>query len=483
MKKILTMSVVMLLFGLLLTGCYSKQTNDVCTQEETGPTEELSKTDWREEYAYTLGTQAYIFGYPWVYLSQIRYAWVNHYRNPYTPYAALNHFWHLKYFADAAYRDGGSPNTDTLYSTAWVDLREGPVILSHPDLGDRFFTFEIAAMSSDNVVAVGQNTTGSDAGHFAIVGHEWKGDLPEGVQGLPASTTPFVLIFGRTMVSGKDDVPAALNFMEQYKLTPLSLWGKENATVPENRDVFKPFDAKTDPLADWKTMNQNMTENPPEPRHATLLKQFADIGIGPDQDVDSLDEPTKRGLARAAIEGRRILTESINNPKFKTINGWKYPPPYMGRAGEVDDFLTRGGKQCMWGIISQDPPEATYLSTAVDSEGNKLTGTNSYTIHFPPGGLPEVKALWSLTLYDNTHNFVDNSLDRYALGDRSTQMKKDVDGVTIYIQAESPGIDKESNWLPAPKDEPFSLTLRTYIPGKEIVEQTWAPPQVMRVKE
>ncbi len=357
------------------------------------------------------------------------------------------------------------------------------MILSHPDMGNRFFTFEIAEVSSDNFAVVGQNTTGSKAGNFAIIGPDWEGALPEGVQTLPASTTPMALIFGRTLVNGKADVPIAHKFMAQYKLTPLSLWGKADAKVPEDRDVFKPYDARTDPLADWKTMNQFMTENPPEPRHAELMKQFALIGIGPGQQVENLDEPTKRGLARAAIEGRRILVESVDNPKFKTINGWKYPPPYMGRAGTVDDFLTRGGKQCMWGIISQDPTEATYLSTGTDKDGNRLTGANRYSMHFPPGGLPEVKAFWSLTLYDETNNFVDNPLNRYALGDRSTQMKKDADGgLTIYIQAESPGSDKEGNWLPAPKGKPFSLTLRTYIPGKAIVDQTWAPPPVVPAK-
>jgi hypothetical protein len=446
--------------------------------------EKTTKNDWREEYAYTLGVQAYVFGYPWVHLAHIRHAWVTQPRNPeFTPYAPLNYFWHIRQLADANYRDGGSPNQDTLYSIAWVDLRKGPVILSHPDLGDRFFTFELAAMSSDNFAVVGQNTTGSKAGDYAIIGPNWKGTLPREVEGLPRSTTPSVLIFGRTLVDGKEDVKKALEVMDQYKLTPLSLWGHSDARVPENRDVFKPFDSKKDPLADWKTMNRSMAENPPEPRHATLLKQFAEIGIGPGSDVDGLDEPTKRGLARAAVAGRRILSESVDNPKFKTINGWKYPPPYMGRAGQVDDFLTRSGKQCMWGIISQDPPEATYLSTSSDEDGGKLLGSNRYTIHFSSDELPEVKAFWSLTLYDETHNFFDNPLNRYSLGDRSKQMKKDADGgLTIYIQEKRPDENVLGNWLPAPEDKPFSLTLRTYLPGKTIVDQTWAPPPVVRVK-
>jgi hypothetical protein len=119
----------------------------------------------------------------------------------------------------------------------------------------------------------------------------------------------------------------------------------------------------------------------------------------------------------------------------------------------------------------------SYLSTQTDQQGKVLNGSNRYSMHFPPGGLPEVKAFWSLTLYDETHNFVDNPLNRYSLGDRSRQMKKDADGgLTLYIQAESPGGDKEGNWLPAPVGKPFSLTLRTYIPGKAIVDQTWPPP-------
>jgi hypothetical protein len=331
-------------------------------------------------------------------------------------------------------------------------------------------------MSSDNFAVVGQNVTGSNAGR--------KGTLPADVKALPPSTTPMLLILGRTLVDGKADVPAAQKLMHQYRLTPLSMWGKADAEVPEDRNVFKPYDAKTDPLADFKTMNQNMAENPPEPRHAVLMKQFAELGVGPGLNVDQLDESTKRGLARAAVEGRRILAASVDNPKYKTVNGWKYPPPYMGRAGAIDDFLTRGGKQCMWGIISQDPPQATYLSTSSDSDGQPLSGGKQYTMHFQPGGLPEVKAFWSLTLYDETNDFVDNPLNRYSLGDRSAQMEKDADGgLTIYIQSDSPGADKEGNWLPAEKGKPFSLTLRTYVPGKAIVDQTWPPPAVVPAKK
>ena len=136
-------------------------------------------TDWREEYAYTLGLQAYIYGFPWVFLPQLRWQWVTQpAQSEMTPSAALNHFWHAKTLADATYRDGGCPDHDEMYSIAWVDVRKEPVILSHPDMGERYYSFQLASLDSDNFAYVGKRTTGPHDGHFAIVGPGWKGSLP-----------------------------------------------------------------------------------------------------------------------------------------------------------------------------------------------------------------------------------------------------------------------------------------------------------------
>ncbi len=144
--------------------------------------------DWREQYAYTLGIQAYVFGFPYVYLPSLRWDWVTQPKPPgnATPYAPLNHFDHSRTLADASYRGGGAPNQDTLYSRAWVDVRKEPVILSHPDMGNRYFTFELSSIDSDNFAYVGQRTSGSKAGSFAIVGPDWKGTLPDGVKRYPS---------------------------------------------------------------------------------------------------------------------------------------------------------------------------------------------------------------------------------------------------------------------------------------------------------
>ncbi|MCC7079960.1 MAG: DUF1254 domain-containing protein [Burkholderiales bacterium] len=443
------------------------------------------KTDWREEYAYTLGLQAYVFGYPYVYLPFLRWNWVTQPKPPgnITPYAPLNHFSNVRKLADATYRQGGAPNNDTLYSMAWLDLSKEPIILSHPDMGERYFTFELASMDSDNFAYVGKRTTGGKAGNFAIVGPNWKGTLPEGVKALPPSRTNSALIFGRTLVDGPADVPVVNALQDQYTLTPLSLWGKKGAVLPESRDVWKPFDPKTDPLAEWKTMSRAMSENPPEARLAKLVELFGKIGIGPNQAPDKLDEASKRGLIRAAADGFKLLHEVIASGDLgKRVNNWNIPPKDMGRAGLADNFLLRASLQNMGGIIANDPAEAVYMNTTLDAKGQTLKGTKRYTMRFAPGQLPPVNAFWSITMYDPTYNLTPNPINRYAIGDRTPGLKKDPDGgLTIYLQKSSPGADKESNWLPSTANGPFLMILRTYMPKPQIAEQQWTPPPVVEV--
>jgi hypothetical protein len=439
--------------------------------------------DWRETYAYTLGTQAFIFGFPWIFLPQIRWQWVTQPKDPkWTPYAPLNQFWNCAQLATAAYRDGGSPNNDTLYSMAWLDLAKEPLILSVPDEGDRYYTMEMASLDSDNFAYVGTRTTGNRAGLYAIVGPNWKGALPEGVKALPASRTPYAVIFGRTLVYGPEDIANVNKLQAQYVLTPLSKFGKTGAAPSAaDRNVWQPYDAKTEPLAVWKTMNRAMTENPPNEAHSLMVKNFATIGIGPGQDVEKMDAATKRGLERASVDGMKLLRGAIATGLGKKVNGWTYPPPVMGRAGLRDDFLLRASLQCLGGIIANDPEEAIYMNTFVDVDGKALSGANQYTMHFPPGELPKVKAFWSVTMYGLDNNLTPNPINRYKLGSYPKgEMKLDRDGgLTLYIQNESPGKDKETNWLPCPKDT-FYLVLRTYMPEPELVKQEWTPAAVTK---
>lgn len=484
--------VLMLWAGLCTSGFGQEPSRIVAPASASGRADRPApKNDaaWRENYAYTLAFQAYAFGYPWVNMPAYRYAFVaGPYRNEQTPYAALNHFYHFRTLPDARYQGGGGTNNDTLYSTAWVDVSKEPVILSHPDMGDRYFQFQLASFDSDNFAVVGKRVTGSRAGSFALIGPNWRGQLPKGVTALPRSRTNSIFILARTLVDDKADALIVNRLQDRYTLTPLGQWGQPRVRLPESRDVWKPFDPKTDPLAEWKTMNRAMAENPPESRHKNLLDMFATIGVGPGLDVEKQDEATKRGLIRAAGDAFRMIVD-INKSDHPFLgnsrNGWDISPRNFGRLGLENDFLRRAAINFS-GVVSTTPAEATYYQSNADAEGTLYDGANAYVLRFPPGTLPVVKAFWSLTMYSaasGTFNLVDNPIDRYSIGDRTPNLKKDADGgLTLYIGGASPGADRESNWLPGPTSGPFTLTFRAYIPGQDIVDQKWFPPGLARVK-
>ena len=454
--------------------------------------------DWREEYAHTLGVQAAVFAYPWLYFAHLRYEWMAKekpagYKGIDMP---LNQFYHFRNTVDASYRAGGSPNNDTLYSILFLDVGKEPVILSHPNMGDRYFTFGISSMTSDNFAYVGKRTTGGKAGNYLIAGPDWKGKLPDGVQ-MPAqangtkmmgisaiSPTRGVFILGRTSVQGKEDAKTVNKLQDQYTLTPLSQWGKKKVKMPTTRNIWKPYDPKTDPLAPWKTINRMLTEHPPLAQNKVVVDMFKDIGIGPGLDVEKVDDTIKRGLIRAIKTAGPMIKAAGQSAGFgKMINGWSISPNTMGSAGYSGDFLSRGAIQSGAGIVANDPQEAVYPLTRIDASGDVLDGAKKYTMTFAPGNLPKVDAFWSLTLYDDTFNLVDNPINRYNISSQTGDYKKAKDGsLTLYVQNESPGKDKESNWLPSPKSGSFFMIFRTYIPAKEIVEQAWQIPGLVKVK-
>ncbi len=225
----------------------------------------------------------------------------------------------------------GAPNNDTLYSQTWVYLKDEPSSCRSPRSAIGYYTMEIADFMGDNFAYVGMRTTGTKAGNYAIIGPGWKGTLPPDVVALPPSSTVWAYILGRTLVNGKDDFKAVYAILDQYKLMPLSLWGKPSPPRPMTPKIRQPFDPKKDPLADWKTMNRAMVDVPPAERDADLLQSFARIGVGPGLDVEAQDASTKRGLARAAADGPRTIAEAFTAGYAQNqVNGWNYlplPPP------------------------------------------------------------------------------------------------------------------------------------------------------------
>lgn len=439
--------------------------------------------EWREEFAYTLGVQAYTYAFPWYYNALLRYQWTV--LPPPTPQNIshkMNEFSHLRQLTDASWKYGGGPNNDTLYSSSILDVSQQPIILSHPDMGDRYFTFQLVSFDSDNFAYVGQRVTGSDAGHFAIVGPDWSGELPEGVELGGRSPTSMVIVGGRTLVDGPEDLDAVHQLQDQYKLTPLSVWLDEDATPPEPRLAWELYDAESDPLADWKTINRSMTEVLPREAEAPVYEQFQQIGIGPNMDVEAVDEATKRGLVRALDTGKKLLTGMAQGGIGKqSPNNWLILPDDWGRFGDSGNFLYRSGMQSLQGIITNDPAEAMYPQTTIDNNGDLLSGEHRYEMYFPAGSLPPVDAFWSLTMYGLDLNLVDNPIDRYSIGDRSQHLKYGEDGsLTLYLQKDSPGEDKEGNWLPT-GDARFGMALRLYRPQQVALSHEWLVPAVTRV--
>ena len=174
---------------------------------------------------------------------------------------------------------------------------------------------------------------------------------------------------GRVLVDGDADVPAARALQEQFRLTPLSTWGKRGVVVPGRRDVYAPVKAGQDPLGPWKTLNAMLAENPPPEHHAVVLGQFARIGVGPGLDVEAQPNVVKQGLTRAAMTGMGLLRQQFLSGEWATVvNGWRYPPPDMGHFG--DDFLQRAADQSMAGITANDPAESVYLVNFTDADGS-----------------------------------------------------------------------------------------------------------------
>ena len=298
---------------------------------------------------------------------------------------------------------------------------------------------------------------------------------------LTRSTSPWILILGRTLVDGEDDAANVHELQAQYGLTPLSKWGEKDAEVPARRDVLKPIEPEEDPLGPFKTLNAMLEENPPPAHHELVLRQFARIGIGPGLDVEAQPTAVKQGLIRAELIGMALLKEQFMSGDWANIvNGWRYPPPETGRYG--DDFLPRAADQSLAGITTNDPAEAVYLVNFTDADENKLDADGRYELHFDADDKPPADSFWSLALYGNDMNLVANPADRYSIGDRTTGLEFDSDGgLTIYLQADSPGEDKEANWLPSPSEGEWFVVLRMYLPRSEVIEAKWECPPIKRL--
>jgi hypothetical protein len=432
-----------------------------------------------------IAVEAYIFGYPLVTVEITRRVMTN-VTKPEGTHAPMGQFASLREYPTAAFKEVTAPNADTLYSAAWLDLSQGPWVLHVPDEHGRFYLTPMLEAWTNVFADPGTRTTGTNAGDFAIAGPGWKGILPPGVE-LLRSSTNLVWIIGRTYCTGTlEDYAAVHAIQDQYKIFPLSSWGK--SYTPRPGKVDPSIDMKTPPRDQveamdaanfFKLLAELMKQNPPYAADAPALARFRSIGLilGREFDAANLAAiPDVKDVPKVAIE--RIMEHF--RLAGEDLNGWGFPKP-AGRYGT--DYVQRALITRL-GLGANLPEDAVYPTARTDISGRKFDGASSkYVMRFLKGEMPPVRGFWSLTMYDAQYFFVPNPLNRYAISARNV-LEADADGtVSLYLQADNPGPDKEANWLPAPRG-PFVLMMRLYWPKENppsILDGTWRPPVVEQI--
>jgi hypothetical protein len=436
-----------------------------------------------EQEIHAIATEAYVYFYPLVLADVTRRVMINGEPKPNSLTGPMNMFHHLRALPPADFKDAARPNYDTLYSTVWLDLSEEPIVLSVPDTQGRYYLLEMVDMWGDTFAVPGKRTSGTAAANFAVVPQGWQGKLPKDMERIE-SPTMYVLIVGRTQTNGPKDYDAVHKVQDGYRITPLSEWGKP--PKPVKFQVDSTVDMKTPPMKQVEAIRpadffeyaaELMKLHPPHVTDWSMVARLKRIGIeaGESFAFKEADEAVKRALERAPAAGLQWMKTAL--PTIgRIVNGWQMNTEGIGVWGNA--YLKRAA--CNWmGPAWNQPEDATYPMTFSDAEGKPLSGANEYVLHFGKQELPPVGAFWSITLYGADGFGVPNPLDRHALGDRDP-LKYNADGsLDLYVQKNSPGKEKESNWLPAPEGE-FGLFMRLYAPEPQILDGRWLPPAVRR---
>ena len=375
---------------------------------------------------------------------------------------------------------GGSrvvtPNNDTLYLNAWLDLDAGPLVIDVPDTDGRYYVLGLLDFYTNPFAHLGTRCTGNAARSFVVLG-PGAGAPPPGVDAPGAvvrAPTRWVWIIGRILVDGPHELPVVHALQDRFRLRRWEDWQAGRDSAPLR------FDARCDAQAPLTVagfvaqVNRALRENPPPLEDRPLLARYASVGIGP----DCPDEPSaaQQGLLQAALERgmARLQAGGLGDTR---VNGWSMPQPLDGGFG--GDHLRRAAVALKY-IGALESAEAVYPMAYTDAQDQPLSGAHAYTLHFAPGQLPPVDGFWSLTMYDRgSFMLVPNAIDRFAIGDRTRGLAWGADGsLTLYLQqAEPQDPAARANWLPAPPG-PFYLCLRAYLPQPALLEGRYALPGV-----
>lgn len=384
-----------------------------------------------------------------------------------------------------------TPNSDTPYSFVWLDLRAEPYVLSVPVVDkERYYSVQLTDGNTFNYGYIGSRATGNDAGDYLVVGPDWKGETPAGIRKVFRSSTPFSIAIYRTQLFNPEDMPNVEKVQSGYKAQPLSAYLKQPAPPAAPTLHFPKINKELVKENFFEYLDFALQFAPAGPEEKAIRAKLASIGIGPGKTFNfkdlSLEHKLEVGLGMK--EGEKKVEEKVAS-LGKEINGWRIGSAFGDRHYYNGDWLLRAAA-AKAGIYGNDAVEAMYPMTRNDAAGQPLDGSkHNYTLTFAAGQYPPVNAFWSVTMYDGkTQLLIENPINRYLINSPMLPgMKKNADGsLTLYIQKDSPGADKESNWLPAPNG-PIYLVMRLYWPKTEPPsilppgEGAWSPPSVMRV--
>jgi hypothetical protein len=429
--------------------------------------------------------EAYIYGEPIVDNYRVQYAYFVDTKSPEYK-APWNHIWNSARLFSPEDKAIQTANSDTLYSMIGADLRAEPIVLTIPKIEKgRYFSVQLIDYYTQNFDYIGSRTTGNEGGTYLLAGPDWKGETPKGIDKVFRSETELAFPGYRTQLFNSADLENVKKIQAGYKVQTLSAFlGQTPPEAAPTIDFIAPLtvaEQRTSPEF-FNVLNFVLQFCPTVPSEIALMERFAKIGVGAGKtfDVDKLSPEMKtaieQGMADAWAEHaalqKRIDAREVSTGEF-----------FGTREFLKNNYLYRMAG-AVYGIYGNSKEEAMYPSYAVDADGKRLDGTNRYTLRFAPDQFPPVNAFWSLTMYDfPAQLMVANRLNRYLVNSpMMPEFKKDGDGgLTLYVQNEYPGADKESNWLPAPNG-PFLMVMRLYWPKLEALEGKWTAPPLKKTE-
>ena len=447
-------------------------------------------TDITPAETKAIAEEGYIYGLPIVmnYATMYDYAVDKNSGQYKAPFNHIHNMHNVFSYKDTAIV---SPNSDTPYSLMFMDLRSEPIVLSVPTVEKpRYYSVQLIDNNTNNFGYIGSRTTGSEAGNYLLVGPDWKGVTPPGIKKVFRSQTQLLFVIFRTQLYNPADMPNVEKIQSGYATQPLSAFLKQPAPPAAPAIDFPKFDKDLVKTDFFKYLGFALQFAPATPEEVAIRAKLARMGIGADKDFNfqDLSAEQKTAVVEGMQAGHAKVLDAVNHLGTQ-INGWNIVSSGGDAAFYDGDWLKRAAI-AQAGIYANDAEEATYPMAKILSDGTPLDGSkHNYTITFPAGQLPPVNAFWSVTMYDGKSQLlIKNPVNRYLINSPMLpDMKKNADGsLTLYVQKDSPGTDKESNWLPAPNDLIY-MVMRLYWPKTENPsvlppgKGTWSPPAILKI--